>query len=120
MGLEMTEVLQSGEYAVLTLAGRLDAETAPDLKVQLKGLVGAGQVLLVLELTNLSFIDSAGLAALVSVLKTAREAGGTLRLVGLNERTATAFKLTLLDRVFEFYPDVGAALAHAVGERPVG
>jgi anti-sigma B factor antagonist len=56
-----------------------------------------------------SFIDSSGLASLVSGLKLARERGGWLRLAGVNEQVASIFKMTLLDRVFELYPNVDAA-----------
>lgn len=110
MSLELTEELRSEERAILTLAGRLDVRTAPVLKARLKKLIGNGHFLLVLELTGVSFIDSSGLAALVSVLKIAHEAGGTLRLVGLSEQARTVFRVTLLDRVFEFAPDIDAAL----------
>jgi anti-sigma B factor antagonist len=114
MNLTIAEELLSEKCAVLTLIGRLDATTAPDLKTKLRSLTGEGYIQLVMDLTKVPFIDSSGLAALVSGLKTAREAGGSLKLVGLNEQTRTAFRVTLLDRVFEFYPDVDAALAPLV------
>lgn len=110
MNLTIAEELLSEKRAVLTLIGRLDATTAPDLKTKLRSLAGEGYIQLVINLTKVPFIDSSGLAALVSGLKTSREAGGSLKLVGLNEQTRTAFRVTLLDRVFEFYPDVDAAL----------
>lgn len=110
MNLTISQELPSEKSAVLALTGRLDATTAPDLKVWLMGLVRGGHVQIVIDLTRVPFIDSSGLAALVSGLKATREAGGALKLVGLNEQTRTAFRVTLLDRVFEFYPHVNAAL----------
>lgn len=85
--------------------GRLDAVTAPQLKARLKALVAEGHRQLVVDLVDVSFIDSSGLSALVSGFKAAREVGGTLKLAGLNEQTRMAFQLSRLDRVFEFYPD---------------
>ncbi len=105
MEFQITEEQRPGIGYVLTLYGHLDAVTAPELKSELKRLVAEGHNQLVADLTEVSFIDSSGLSALVSGLKAAREAGGTLRLAGLNEQTRTAFRLTLLDRVFEIYPD---------------
>ncbi|TEU12933.1 MAG: anti-sigma factor antagonist [Anaerolineales bacterium] len=110
MDLQITEKLLSDQRVVLTLNGRLNAVTAPDLKAQLKRLAKGGHVQLVIDLTDVPFIDSSGLAALVSGLKAIREAGGTLKLAGLNEQARTVLTLTMLDRVFEMYPDAEAAL----------
>ncbi len=44
-------------------------------------------------------------------MKAARERGGFLKLVGLDEQVAEIFRLTMLDRVFELHPSVEAALA---------
>jgi anti-anti-sigma factor len=108
--LQLAEELFSDKGLVLTLTGRLDAVTVPGLKSRLKGLIDSGRIQVIVDLTDVSFIDSSGLSALVSGLKAARQAGGTLKLAGLNEQTRTAFRLTMLDRVFEFYPDASSAL----------
>jgi anti-sigma B factor antagonist len=89
----------------------LDATTALDLKEELKVLVGEGYTQLIVDLTDVPFIDSSGLAALVSGLKRVRESAGTLKIVGLNHQTRTVFTVTLLDRVFDFYPDIAAAVS---------
>ncbi len=83
--------------------GRLDATSAPDLRRALTDHVDRGIVDLVVDLAAVTFIDSAGLAALVSGMKRLRQDGGDLRLV----RPATAdafrvFELTRFDRVFRF------------------
>lgn len=97
--------------ALLHIQGRLDAVTAPALKAHFRKLVEAGCVQLVLDFNAVPFIDSSGLAALVSGLKLARESGGALKLAGLTRQTRMVFELTLLDRIFEFYDSVDAALA---------
>ena len=109
MDLQVTEKLLSDKRAMLTLSGRLDAVTAPDLKAQLKRLAKDGHIQLIVDLTDVPFIDSSGLAALVSGLKAVREAGGAMKLAGLSEQTRTVFTLTRLDRVFEIYPDAASA-----------
>jgi anti-sigma B factor antagonist len=96
---------------VLTFRGRLNAVTAPAVKARILEQVGEGHVELVCDLSGVGFLDSSGLAVLVSGLKAVRERGGFLKLSGLNEQVAKIFKLTMLDRVFESYPDVEAALA---------
>ena len=110
MDLQIAEKLLSDKRAMLTLSGRLDAVTAPDLKALLKRLTKGGHIQLVVDLTDVPFIDSSGLAALVSAFKAVRGAGGAMKLAGLSEQTRTVFTLTRLDRVFEIYPDAAIAL----------
>jgi anti-sigma B factor antagonist len=109
MDLEVVEQSLSSHQALLVVNGRLNAVTAPELKARIKRLVNDGFVQLVIDLVNVSFIDSSGIAALVAGLKAARMDNGALKLVGMNEQVRTVFRLTLLDRVFEFYPDVETA-----------
>lgn len=97
--------------ALLHIQGRLDAISAPTLKVDLKRLIQDGCMQLILDFSAVPFIDSSGLAALVSGLKMIREIGGALKLVGLTRQTRMVFELTLLDRIFEFYDSVEAATA---------
>jgi anti-sigma B factor antagonist len=104
-------VPESNDRALLTLEGRLDAVTAPDLKERLKRLAEEGQVFVVIDMSEVSFMDSSGLAALVSGLKALREAGGSLRLAGVNEQAREVFDITRLDQVFKLYPDRRTAVA---------
>jgi len=110
MNLLITENFLSDRIATLALNGRINAVTAPDLKAKLKNLVKDGYVKLIVDLTAVSFIDSSGLAALVSGFKAAKENGGTIILSGLSDQTRMVFKLTKLDTVFEIYSDSKAAL----------
>jgi anti-sigma B factor antagonist len=109
LGLSTREV--SGARAVLAVEGRLNATTAPEARARIQELVGQGRAEIVVDLSQVGFLDSSGLSALVSGLKAARERGGTLKLAGLSEQVGRIFKLTMLDRVFELYPSVEAALA---------
>ncbi len=109
MEFEVIGTQLSPERAVLAVAGRLNAVTAPQLKERLKQDIESGHREIIVDLGRTSFMDSSGLAVLVSGLKSTRERGGWLKLAGANEQIATIFHITLLDRVFEFYPSVEAA-----------
>lgn len=87
---------------VLELSGRLDALEAPALRQQLESLTDAdGPALIVVDLSNVEFVDSAGLAALVKGMKNARQSGGDLRLVSpSNSDAMRVFQLTKFDKVF--------------------
>jgi anti-sigma B factor antagonist len=109
MDFGITHELLARDCAALTVSGRLNAVTALELKDQLKQLVETGCIQLIVDLAAVPFIDSSGLAALVSGLKATRQEGGTLKLAGLNDQARTVFRLTRLESVFEIYPDVAAA-----------
>jgi anti-sigma B factor antagonist len=111
MALELSTRALPGNSALLLLRGGLDAVAAPAIRAHIQALVEQGRVEIVCDLNEVDFLDSSGLSALVSALKTARERGGFLKLVGLKDQVAGAFKRTMLDRVFEIYPTVEAALA---------
>ena len=60
----------------------------------------------VVDLGPTTFIDSSGLGALVSGLKTCRQAGGDLRIAAAGEQVRTVLKLTNLDRILRAHPTV--------------
>ncbi len=111
MDFEFTEKMLSPRRVLITCAGRLNAASAPALKARMHELVSHGHVELVCDLSAVSFLDSSGLAALVSGLKSTREAGGWIKLAGMNLQVRSIFTLTRLERVFELYPNVEAALS---------
>ncbi len=94
----------------VVLAGRLDARNAQTVKETLKQLIDGGTTHLVLDLAQVPFIDSAGLAALVSALKLTRRVKGNVLLAGVQPQARTLFSLTMLDQVFTIHPSVEAAV----------
>jgi anti-sigma B factor antagonist len=80
---------------------RIDALNAPVLRQRLHALLDDGASNLVIDLSVVPFMDSAGMAVLVSALKRARSAGGDVRLVWPKAEAARRIlNLTQLDRVF--------------------
>jgi anti-anti-sigma factor len=90
--------------------GRLDADTAPELKGKLHAIAGEGVEAVIVDLKLVDFIDSSGLSALVSGLKALRQHGGVLNLSQPQTQALTALRLTLLDRVFPIFPSVEEAI----------
>lgn len=87
----------------LAVESRLDAEAAPDLRRSIDDHLNSGVVDLVVNLAAVTFVDSAGLAALVSGMKRCREGGGDLELIRPTDDGAfRVFELTQFDRVFRF------------------
>jgi anti-anti-sigma factor len=100
---------------VVAPQGRIDAFTAPDLRQRLTAL-GESGVNFVINLAAVPFIDSAGMAVLVSLLKHVRQSGGDVKLVWPEAEAARRiFTLTRFDRVFDIAEDVPAALKQFSG-----
>ena len=86
---------------VVTVRGELDTYTAPRLRHELKGLIDdQGNLAVVVDLGEMTFIDSSGLAVLVDGLKRMRLHGGRLTLSNPNRNTAKVLEISGLDRVF--------------------
>lgn len=81
-------------------SGRLTAEVAARLKNEVKPLISSSQRI-VLDLSDLSYMDSAGLGTLVGIYVSARRAGCEMQLINLNQRVRELLGLTHLLSVFE-------------------
>jgi anti-sigma B factor antagonist len=92
--------------AVLKPTGRLNMVAAPALKSMIEETVADGKPRIVVDLTEVAFIDSSGLGALIGGLKATRQAGGDLRIAHVPEQVLTVLRLTNLDRVLRAHPTV--------------
>lgn len=89
---------------LIAVNGRVDANTAVLLQDSLKSHLEVGRFRLVLDLSEVSYISSAGLKVLLQTLKEARRFNrGDLRLVGLQPRIKETFNLTGLTPLFKIY-----------------
>lgn len=105
-----SDVTQHPNAVVITLTGELDAHTAPKLRTLLAEQLLAGPGNLVLDLAGLSFVDSAGLAALISADKGTRRAGMRLVLASPRPPVRKVLTLTGLDAVLSTVESVDVAL----------
>ena len=65
----------------------------------------------VIDLSRATYIDSAGLAALILAMKKVEAYGGKFFLTGMHETIRSIFESSRLDQIFQIFPDVDAALA---------
>jgi anti-sigma B factor antagonist len=86
-----------GAVAVVSVMGEVDVFSAPGLDSELDALIAAGSSRLVVDLSEVAFLDSTGLGVLVKALKHAREADGWLHLVVTSDRIRKIFDITGLD-----------------------
>lgn len=95
----------------IELTGRFDAHVAPDFAKKVDALKNGKQNYLIINLANVSFIDSTALAALVRSMKHYREDDGELYIVELQNSVRIIFELTRMDRAFSIFPTAADALA---------
>ncbi len=104
---------ERGALTVVHVGGEIDVYTAPLLREALDKQVSAGRVDLVVDLDEVTFMDSTGLGVLVGRLKLVRSQGGTLRIVSSQDRILKVFKITGLDKVFHIFASVDEATSPA-------
>ena len=83
-------------------------------------MIDAGRRNVVLNLARISYIDSAGMGALVAILKAVREVNGQLRLCALPMKVKVLLETANLDRVFEVRADEAEAVASFGGTKDAG
>lgn len=100
-------------FCVVDVDGEIDLAVARLLTAELEKAVAECSPRVLIDLTNLTFIDSTGLASLVAAHRCATAAGGGVRLVGPNARIAKVLAITQLDHVLPVHDTVETACAAA-------
>lgn len=98
-----------GRATVLDLEGELDLFNTNQLKEALKHLVSSGDVRVIMNLEQVSYIDSTGIGVFLSMLKPLRDKGGDLKLAAPSAPVQKVFQLTRLNQFFDTHDDIEAA-----------
>src|SRR5204862_2898251 len=96
---------------VLALKGEIDLHVSPSVTASLNQMIEKKPERLVVDLSGVPYIDSAGLAALIGAMQEVEGYGGKFLLAGLQENMCNIFETSRLDQVFQIFPDADAALA---------
>lgn len=108
--------LLEGDVRVLRVAGDVDFDVAPQLKRAIISCIDAGERRLIIDLSEVGFIDSTAIGVLVGAIKRLRGAGGSLVVVCNNEDVRGIFDAVGLENVIPLHTcreDAFAALAAA-------
>jgi len=101
----------SGPVAVVTAAGEIDITNAEGFRDVLLAALNAGAAGLVADLTPTTFLDSAGVTALVRAARRATATDATLRLAVTSQPVLRVLSLVGIDRLIPVYPSLADALA---------
>ncbi len=104
MPADVTENLQD-ERAVVTAAGEIDLATSPELRTRLQDAIGRRRTVIV-DLSDVTFIDSTGLGVLIGGLRRVNEAHGEMRIVIADPRVLKIFEITGLTGLFSIHPSL--------------
>lgn len=106
------EVRSQGPVKLIKLRGRLSlGESVDRLRATVEDLLGAGDKQLVLDLEELATVDSSGIGLITRCLTSAKQQGGSLKLVNPSKFVLQTLKLVGLLSLFEVYSDSQAAAA---------
>jgi anti-sigma B factor antagonist len=96
---------------VIAVSGEIHVSTAPEFSIRLNDAIGQGKTSVVLDLAEVSFIDSTGLSVLLNGLRRVTRRGGRMAIVCTNPTVLRLFEITRLDTTFEIVDSREAAVA---------
>jgi stage II sporulation protein AA (anti-sigma F factor antagonist) len=100
------------QVSVIHPKGRLDSSTSPAFEKDLLERVNQGHASIVLDLSGLTFISSAGLRTILLLAKHMKNLGGRLALCALSKPVREVFDATRCDTLIDIFPSYEAAAAH--------
>jgi anti-sigma B factor antagonist len=96
---------------VLELRGDIDLNEKPKVAAQLEPLIERQITGIVIDLSQVPYVDSSGLAIFIDALQRVQQYGGKLALAGLQDNVRLVFQISRLDKVFPIFADSQSALA---------
>jgi len=115
MGLTVKDRRVGESVLVLDIAGSIDVESVPRLRETFEGHLNNGERRFVLNLADVSYIDSSGLGALVWSYTSVRNKSGDVKLLNLTARVKDLLQLTKLLTVFDVYESESRAVGALAG-----
>lgn len=104
------EVEKNKENAVIRVSGDVDLSTSPEMRKAIARLGKKKVPLIVVNLEDVEYMDSSGVATLVEGMQLTGQYEGAFRIACLNQGVREVFELARLDRVFDIYDSEKEAL----------
>ena len=95
---------------IVSLKGRMDAVTSPAFEKSLKELIEAGEINILLSLSDLEYISSAGLRSILTIAKLLKAKEGKILFSGLQGPVKDVFNISGFGSIFKIYDSEAAAL----------
>jgi anti-sigma B factor antagonist len=104
------KIKMAGDVTVCSLIGEININTSPDLRKVFDELITKKATRVILDLKDVSYIDSSGLATLIEMLRRMKKYEGKLRLCNLSDKVRSLFEITKLTKLFEMFNNEEEAL----------
>ena len=96
---------------VFAPGGALDLHVSPEMRASLRALIDQKPKRLVVDLSNVPYVDSSGLAVLIGAMQSLEHEGGIFMLAGAQDAVRLILESARLDQYFLLFPTVDAALS---------
>ncbi len=103
------KLIQKNRFDVIAVSGRLDAMTAPLFETEARKLLDSGAQSVIVDMTDLIFVSSAGLRGILTLAKGLRAVQGEIRFAGLQPAVQEVFTISGFTSLFKLYPNVAEA-----------
>lgn len=107
---EHVSITVEEDAAIVKPVGDVDMSRSPGLREAIKQAIEPGAARVVVDLTEVGYMDSSGLATLVEAMKLTRSSSSALVLCGMNDRVRAIFEIAKLDQYFTIVDDLAAAV----------
>src|ERR1041384_7113011 len=102
----------SSSPSIFSPTGAIDLHVSPELRASLRAIIdGAQPKRLIVDLSQVPYIDSSGIAVLIGAMQSLELEGGAFLIAGAREGVRMIFESAKLDQYFKLFPDVEAATA---------
>jgi anti-sigma B factor antagonist len=89
---------------VVFVSGEINIDTSPDLRKAFDQYTQQGIKKVIIDCTELTYIDSSGLATLIELLQRLKKESGELKICNLAAKVKSVFEVTKLDKLFDIFP----------------
>ena len=98
------------DVAICILEGEVNISNSPELRKAFDGIIKRQDKKVLVDFSNVSYIDSSGLATLIEMFQRLKKIGGALRFSNLDQKVKNVFEVTKLHKLFEIFDAREAAL----------
>ena len=109
--MEIKELKREEDILTATLSGRMDAITATEFTIKLEGWIDEGLHNFIIDCSQLDYISSAGLRAILIIAKKLKGLDGKLKLAALQESVQTVFEISGFNKIIPIFANLDDAEA---------
>jgi anti-sigma B factor antagonist len=104
-------VVSQPEPSIVTLEGEIDLHESPNVRDRLRPLIDQKAPRVYIDMSEVVYIDSSGLAVLIDAMQRIANYGGKFGLIAISPAVRTVLEIARLDQVFRLYPSRAAAVS---------